>query len=106
MWLKTFFATWKLTSTLLYNPSIREDVKTEISLSKQKRYEQLAEQERILLGILNEASKVSQSQNRIVLYLYDTSSRKRYDKLVEDYLELHYKGRILFMENKIRLKED
>lgn len=61
-----------------------EDVKTEISLSKQKRYEQLAEQERILLGILNEASKVSQSQNRIVLYLYDTSSRKRYDKLVED----------------------
>ena len=30
MWLKTFFATWKLTSTLLYNPSIREDVKTEI----------------------------------------------------------------------------
>lgn len=30
MWLKTFFATWKLTSTLLYNPSIKEDVKTEI----------------------------------------------------------------------------
>ena len=60
-----------------------EDVKTEISLSKQKRYEQLAEQERILLGILNEASKVSQSQNKIILYLYDTSSRKRYDALVE-----------------------
>ena len=30
MWLKTFIATWKLTSTLLYNPSIKEDVKTEI----------------------------------------------------------------------------
>ncbi len=61
-----------------------EDVKTEISLSKQKRYEQLAEQERILLEILNEASKVSQSQNKIILYLYDTSSRKRYDALVEN----------------------
>lgn len=60
-----------------------EDVKTEISLSKQKRYEQLAEQERILLEILNEASKISQSQNKIILYLYDTSSRKRYDALVE-----------------------
>lgn len=61
-----------------------EDVKTEISFSKQKRYEQLAEQERILLGILNEASQVSQSQNKIILYLYDTSSRKRYDALVEN----------------------
>lgn len=61
-----------------------EDVKTEISLSKQKRYEQLAEQERILLAILNEASQVSQSQNKIILYLYDTSSRKRYDTLVEN----------------------
>ena len=61
-----------------------EDVKTEISLSKQKHYEQLAEQERILLAILNEASQVSQSQNKIILYLYDTSSRKRYDALVEN----------------------
>ena len=61
-----------------------EDVKTEISLSKQKRYEQLAEQERVLLGILNEALQVSQSQNKIILYLYDTSSRKRYDALVEN----------------------
>lgn len=61
-----------------------EEVKTEISFSKQKRYEQLAEQERILLGILNEASQVSQSQNKIILYLYDTSSRKRYDALVEN----------------------
>lgn len=61
-----------------------EDVKTEISLSKQKRYEQLAEQERILLDILNEALQVSQLQNKIILYLYDTSSRKRYDALVEN----------------------
>lgn len=61
-----------------------EDVKTEISFSKQKRYELLAEQERILLGILNEATQVSQSQNKIILYLYDTSSRKRYDALVEN----------------------
>lgn len=61
-----------------------EEVKTEISFSKQKRYEQLAEQERILLGILNEVSQVSQSQNKIILYLYDTSSRKRYDALVEN----------------------
>ena len=61
-----------------------EEVKTEISFSKQKRYEQLAEQERILLGILHEASIVSQSQNKIILYLYDTSSRKRYDALVEN----------------------
>ena len=30
MWLKTFFATWKLTSTLLCNLSIKEDVKTEV----------------------------------------------------------------------------
>lgn len=61
-----------------------EDVRIEISLSKQKRYEQLAEQERILFGILHEASLVSQSQNKIILYLFDTSSRKRYDALVEN----------------------
>lgn len=30
MWLKIFFATWKWTSTLLNNLSIKEDVKTEI----------------------------------------------------------------------------
>ena len=60
-----------------------EEVKTEVSLSKQKKYEQLAEQERILIEILNEATKLSQTQNKLVLYLYDTSTRVRYDNLVE-----------------------
>ena len=60
-----------------------EEVKTEVSLSKQKKYEQLAEQERILIEILNEATKISQTQNKLVLYLYDTSTRVRYDNLVE-----------------------
>ena len=55
----------------------------EVSLSKQKKYEQLVEQERILLDILKEATNISQAQNKLILYLYDTSSRKRYDKLVE-----------------------
>lgn len=60
-----------------------EEVRTEVSLSKQKKYERLNEQERILVDILNEATKISQSQNKLVLYLYDTSSRVRYDDLVE-----------------------
>lgn len=61
-----------------------EEVKTEVSLSKQKTYEIQQEQERVLLGILADATKVSQSQNRLLLYLYDTSSRGRFDNLVED----------------------
>lgn len=60
-----------------------EEVKVEVSLSKQKKYEQLVEQERILLDILKEATNISQAQNKLILYLYDTSSRKRYDELVE-----------------------
>ena len=60
-----------------------EEVRTEVSLSKQKEYERLNEQERILVDILNEANKISQAQNKLVLYLYDTSSRVRYDDLVE-----------------------
>ena len=60
-----------------------EDVKTEISFSKQKRYEQLAEQERILLEIMYDVSKVAQSQNKLLLYLYDMSSRTRLDQLVD-----------------------
>lgn len=38
----------------------------------------------MLLGILADATKVSQSQNKLLLYLYDTSSRGRFDNLVED----------------------
>ena len=61
-----------------------EEVKTEVSLSKQKTYEIQQEQERVLLGILADATTVSQSQNKLLLYLYDTSSRGRFDNLVED----------------------
>ena len=61
-----------------------EEVKTEVSLSKQKTYEIQQEQERVLIGILADATKVSQSQNKLLLYLYDTSSRGRFDNLVED----------------------
>lgn len=60
-----------------------EEVKSVVTLYHQKRFDQLAEQERILLEILYDATKISQSQNKIVLYFYDTSSRKRYDNLVE-----------------------
>lgn len=61
-----------------------EEVKTEVSLSKQKTYEIQQEQERVLLGILADATKVSQAQNKLLLYLYDTSSRVRFDNLVEN----------------------
>ncbi len=60
-----------------------EEVKAVVSLSNQKRHDQLAEQERILLGILFDATKIAQSQNKMILYLYDISSRTRYDNLVE-----------------------
>ena len=60
-----------------------EDVKTAVSFSKRKKYEQLAEQEKVLIDILYEATNIFQSRDKLILYLYDTSTRKRYDVLVE-----------------------
>lgn len=60
-----------------------EEVKTAVSFSKRKKYEQLAEQEKVLIDILYEATNIFQSRNKLILYLYDTSTRKRYDVLVE-----------------------
>lgn len=60
-----------------------EDVKSVVTLSNQKRYERMTEQEHILLKILHEATKILQSQNKLLLYLYDTTSRVRYGQLVE-----------------------
>ena len=60
-----------------------EDVKTAVSFSKRKKYEQLAEQEKVLIDILYEATNIFQSRDKLILYLYDTSTRKRYDALVD-----------------------
>lgn len=60
-----------------------EEVKSVITLSQQKRFDRLADEERILLEILFDATKIAQSQNKLILFFYDTSSRIRYDNLVE-----------------------
>lgn len=60
-----------------------EDVKNLVSFTAQKRFEHLNEQERILVKILHEATLISQSQNKLLLYLYDVTSRQRYDSLVD-----------------------
>lgn len=60
-----------------------EDVKNLVSFTAQKRFDHLNEQERILTEILHVATQISQSQNKLILYLYDTTSRNRYDLLVD-----------------------
>ena len=60
-----------------------EEVKTEVSLSKQQKYDSILEQKQLLVDLLNDATIITQAQNKLLLYLYDTSSRKRYDTLVE-----------------------
>lgn len=60
-----------------------EEVKSVVTFSNQRRFDQLADQERILLELLYDATKIAQSQNKLILYFYDTSSRTRYDNLVE-----------------------
>lgn len=60
-----------------------EEVKTEVSLSKQQKYENLIEQKQLLVDLLNDANIITQAHNKLILYLYDTSSRVRYDALVE-----------------------
>ena len=60
-----------------------EEVKTEVSLSKQQKYDTIIEQKQLLLDLLNDATIITQAQNKLLLYLYDTSSRTRYDSLVE-----------------------
>lgn len=60
-----------------------EEVKTAVSFSKRKKYEQLAEQEKNLVNILYEATIIFQSSNKLILYLYDTSTREKCDTLVE-----------------------
>lgn len=60
-----------------------EDIKNYVSFSAQKRFEYLNEQERILLEILHTATLISQSQNKLFLYLHDVTTRQRYDLLVD-----------------------
>lgn len=60
-----------------------EEVRTEVSLSKQQKYDSIIEQKQLLLGLLNDANIITQAHNKLLLYLYDTSSRTRYDALVE-----------------------
>ncbi len=64
-----------------------EEVKTEVSLSKQQKYNNILEQKHLLIGLLNDATIITQAQNKLLLYMYDTSSRKRYDTLVENISE-------------------
>lgn len=60
-----------------------EEVKTTVSLSKQNEYDLKMEQERILLGILDDATKISICYVRLYVYLCDISSRTRLDSLVD-----------------------
>lgn len=60
-----------------------EEVKNFVSLAAQKKYERLNEQEKLLLEILHVATQISQSQNKLLLYLHDTTTRKRFDSLVD-----------------------
>lgn len=60
-----------------------EDVKNLVSFTAQKRFDHLNEQERILTEILQVATQISQSQNKLILYLYDTTTRNRYDLFVD-----------------------
>lgn len=60
-----------------------EEIKIEVSLAQQQKYNLLIEQKQLLIDILNDTTKITQAQNKLLLYLYDTSSRKRLDELVE-----------------------
>lgn len=60
-----------------------EEVKNFISLAAQKRYERLNEQEKLLLEILHVATLISQSQNKLLFYLHDITTRQRFDALVD-----------------------
>lgn len=60
-----------------------EEVKSAVTYSNKQRFNQIAEQEKVLLEILYDATRIRQSQNKLVLYLYDLSSRIRHDNLVE-----------------------
>ena len=60
-----------------------EEVKAEVSLAHQQKYDLLLEQKQLLIAILNDATKITQAQNKLALYLFDTSSRKKFDELVE-----------------------
>lgn len=60
-----------------------EEVKVEVSLAQQQKYDALIEQKQLLVDILNDVTKITQAHNKLLLYLYDTSSRKRFDSMVE-----------------------
>lgn len=60
-----------------------EEVKVEVSLAHQQKYESIKEQKLLLIDILNDVIKITQAQNKLLLYLYDTSSRKKCDLMVE-----------------------
>lgn len=65
-----------------------EEVKNVVSLAAQKRYERLNEQEKLLLEVLYIATLISQSQNKLLFYLHDITTRQRFDSLV-DYVNDH-----------------
>lgn len=60
-----------------------EEVKAEVSLAHQQKYDLLLEQKQLLIAVLNDATKITQAQNKLALYLFDTSSRNKFDELVE-----------------------
>lgn len=61
-----------------------EDVRSAVSLSRQKEYELQTSQERILLGILEDATRICVCYLKLHIYLNDKSTRVRLDKLVEN----------------------
>ena len=61
-----------------------EDVRSTVSLSRQNEYEVKTSQERILLGILEDATRISICYIKLHVYLNDKSTRNRLDNLVEN----------------------
>ena len=60
-----------------------EDVRSAVSLSRQKEYEVKTSQERILLGILDDATRIAICFIKLHVYLNDKLTRVRLDNLVE-----------------------
>ena len=60
-----------------------EGVKNAVAFSNQKKYEQKVEQEKLLISILHRAQTISSSQNKLLFFQHDLSTRKRLDSLVE-----------------------
>lgn len=83
-----------------------EEMKTAVSLSKQNEYDVKLAQERILLGILEDATKVSICYIRMHVYLNDISSRVRLDSLVENVHDILLHFRFLCNQALISIHVD